>query len=107
MTSDSAVRQLLQVPGPGTLYERQVRGQACVWCAVVLCTAAAVDLGQRDGEFDGTVVRWFPRSCRRCAIRHVYSEQLDHTQNCEQCTDDPALCAHGRWLRLVVRQTRR
>ncbi|MFF1399347.1 hypothetical protein ACFVZD_36810 [Streptomyces sp. NPDC058287] len=107
MTSDSAVRQLLQVPDPGTLYEPQVRGQACVFCAVVLCTSTAVDLGQRDGEFHSTVARWFPRSCRPCAIQHVYSAQLDHTQNCEQCADDPALCAHGTWLRLVMRQARR
>lgn len=107
MTSDSAVRQLLQVPDPGTLSEPQVRGRACVWCAVTLCTTTAVDLGQRDGEFHGTAARWFPRGCHPCALRHVYPAQLDHTQRCLQCADDPACCADGTWLRLAMRQARR
>ncbi|MFE6808589.1 hypothetical protein ACFVEN_44100 [Streptomyces sp. NPDC057681] len=97
----------IQVPAPAMLSEPQVRGRACVWCAVALCTTSAVDLGQRDGTFHGTAARWFPRGCRPCAIRHVYPAQLDHTQNCEQCTDDPTVCAHGSWLRLMMRQARR
>lgn len=75
-----------------------------MWCAVILGCGQAVDLGERNDE---RARRWFPRGCRPCAIRYVYPVQLDHTQNCEQCTDDPALCAHGTWLRLAMRRARR
>ncbi|MFE4778223.1 hypothetical protein [Streptomyces sp. NPDC056713] len=96
-----------ELPPITTLTQAQVRGAACVWCAVMLRTTTAIDLGPREAESHGTVARWFPRGCQLCVIRHVYPAQLDHTQNCEQCTDDPALCAHGTWLRLVMRRARR
>ncbi|MFE6155658.1 hypothetical protein [Streptomyces sp. NPDC057889] len=92
---------------PEVLTEPQIRGRYCVWCAVTLGADSAIDLGERSASFHGTVARWFPRSCRPCALQHVYPAQLDHTQNCEQCTDDPTVCAHGTWLRLVMRQARR
>ncbi|MER7201903.1 hypothetical protein [Streptomyces sp. CB01635] len=97
----------IQVPPPGGLSEPQVRGRACVWCAVALSNSTAIDLGMRETEAHGTAARWFPRGCRPCAIRHAYAAQLDHAQTCEQCTDDPGLCVPGTWLRLVMRQVRR
>ncbi|MGW6356664.1 hypothetical protein ACWFR5_16095 [Streptomyces sp. NPDC055092] len=94
-------------PNPEMLTEPQIRGRDCVWCAVTLGAGSAIDLGERSASLHGTVARWFPRSCQPCALRHVYPAQLDHTQNCEKCTDDPTACAHGTWLRLVMRQARR
>ncbi|MFE6962211.1 hypothetical protein [Streptomyces sp. NPDC057696] len=94
-------------PDTEALTEPQIRGRDCVWCAVTLGAGSAIDLGERVASFRGTVARWFPCGCRPCAMRHVYPAQLNHTQTCEQCADDPALCAHGTWLRLVMRQTRR
>ncbi|UDM05428.1 hypothetical protein [Streptomyces longhuiensis] len=90
-----------------TLTQAQVRGAACVWCAVALNNSTAIDLGVRETDAHGTVGRWFPRGCRPCAMRRVYPAQLDHTAICEQCTDDPGLCAPGTWFRLVMRQVRR
>ncbi|MFH8739014.1 hypothetical protein [Streptomyces sp. NPDC017964] len=94
----------MRMPPLAALSEQQTCGRACVWCAVALGTGTPVDLGERCAE-DGR--HWFPRSCQLCVIKHVYPAQLDHTQNCEQCTDDPTLCGHGTWLRLVMRQARR
>ncbi|MGW8684337.1 hypothetical protein ACWGNN_25350 [Streptomyces sp. NPDC055817] len=107
MTSDSAVSQLQQVPDLGTLSDPQVRGQACVWCAVILCAKTAVDLGPRDAQFHGTAARWFPRGCRPCSVQAAYLLLLEHTQCCEQCEDDPALCEDGRSLRGRLREVRR
>ncbi|MGW6356302.1 hypothetical protein ACWFR5_14110 [Streptomyces sp. NPDC055092] len=95
------------LPNPEMLTEPQIRGRDCVWCAVTLGVGFAIDLGERSASFHGTVARWFPRGCWPCALRHVYPAQLAHTQNCEWCTDDPTACAHGKWLRLVMRQARR
>ncbi|MCX4641468.1 MULTISPECIES: hypothetical protein [unclassified Streptomyces] len=94
------------LPDPQRLTEPQIRGRDCAWCAVTLGAGSAIDLGERSASH-GAVARWFPRSCQSCARQHVYPAQLDHTQNCEQCTDDPTVCAHGTWLRLVLRQARR
>lgn len=60
----SNVREL---PPVGGLTEKQVRGIACVDCGVALDNATAVDLGSRPIQRAGVQVRWFPRSCPRCA----------------------------------------
>ncbi|MGW6357970.1 hypothetical protein ACWFR5_23080 [Streptomyces sp. NPDC055092] len=95
------------LPDTEALTEPQIRGRDCVWCAVTLGAGSAIDLGDRAASFHGTAARWFPRSCRPCGMRHLYPAQLNHTGTCEQCTDDPAACAYGTWLRLVMRQARR
>lgn len=97
----------LQVPDPGGLSEQQVRGRACLWCAVALSNTTAIDLGVREASAHGTHTRWFPRSCRPCAILAAYTALLDHTQNCEQCADEPALCIEGSALRLTLKAMRR
>ncbi|MER5184492.1 hypothetical protein ABT009_40305 [Streptomyces sp. NPDC002896] len=50
------------------LSEQQVRGTACVWCAVTLNNGTAVDLGpQAVRRLDGRIF-WFPRACPTCAL---------------------------------------
>lgn len=46
------------------LSEQQIRGTACVYCAVRLDNGDAVDLGERRTNRGGTT-RWFPRACPR------------------------------------------
>ncbi|MFC9530797.1 hypothetical protein ACFVFJ_24355 [Streptomyces sp. NPDC057717] len=76
MTSDSAVRQLLQAPDPTTLSEPHVRAKTCVWCTVALCRGTSVVLGER-AEIER---HRFPRGCRPCTIHHAHPPQLDHTE---------------------------
>jgi hypothetical protein len=99
-TIDSAA--LLALPAVDELSDTQVRGSACVWCAVVLSPKTAVDLGQRTGD-----VTWFPRGCRPCAGIRAYEALLDHAPTCEQCVDDGRLCTTGVGLRRLVREGRR
>lgn len=54
------------IPPVGDLSEPQVRGAACVHCAVRLDNGSAVDLGPRTAQQAGVEVRWFPRACRAC-----------------------------------------
>ncbi|MEV0324594.1 hypothetical protein ACIBKX_40380 [Streptomyces sp. NPDC050658] len=97
----------VHLPDLHALSEAQTRGKACVWCAVTLAPVTAVDLGERDADAHGSLTRWFPRSCRECVIRRLYRVQLDHTQSCEQCADNPALCETGRRLRSALKTVRR
>lgn len=97
----------IQVPSPGELSGQQVRGRACVWCAVALSNATAYDLGVREADAHASAARWFPRACRSCAITKAYGALLDHSQSCEQCNHDPARCADGSALRRAVREARR
>lgn len=93
------------LPALGTLSVAQTCGRACVWCAVTLCTATAVELGERRGEDDFV---WYPRSCRLCATRPAYLALLAHVQKpCVQCADNPALCTEGSALRQTLREARR
>lgn len=91
----------------GTLTQAQVRGAACVWCAVMLRTTTAIDLGPREAEFHGSVARWFPRGCRSCTLQSTYLALLEHAQSCDQCEDNPARCEAGRRLRRAVKEARR
>lgn len=97
----------LELPQPGKLSEQQVRGRACVWCAVALSNATAHDLGMRSMRRLDTEFAWFPRACRSCAKANVYKALLDHTQHCEQCNDDPARCGDGQALRQTLKELRR
>ncbi|MCP3820042.1 hypothetical protein NLX86_18675 [Streptomyces sp. A3M-1-3] len=54
---------LQQLPAVAELSERQIRGTACVYCAVALDNATAVDLTPRWFRRAGQRVRWFPRAC--------------------------------------------
>ncbi|MFF1694938.1 hypothetical protein ACFVXC_15090 [Streptomyces sp. NPDC058257] len=81
----------------------QTCGRVCVFCAVALSTETAVELGSRT-DVDFT---WFPRSCRLCVVRPAYRAVLDHTQQCMQCADNPALCADGYALRHALNEVRR
>lgn len=97
----------VHLPDPDGLSEPQVCGRACVWCAVALSNPTAVDLGERAVDAHGSSTHWFPRGCRPCVLLYVYRAQLDHTQSCEQCADDPALCNIGTVLRQVLKELRR
>lgn len=96
-----------RVPPVEGLSVAQTCGRTCVWCAVVLTTETAVDLGTRSERRFDTDFVWFPRGCRVCAEAHAYRALLDHTQSCEQCADEPALCREGHTLRQVLKEVRR
>lgn len=51
------------LPAIGDLSEDQVRGAACIRCAVRLDNGNAIDLGERRTKRAGGTVRWFPRAC--------------------------------------------
>lgn len=51
------------LPPMSELSEQQVRGSACVYCAVRLDNGDAVDLGERRVNRAGDTARWFPRAC--------------------------------------------
>lgn len=101
------VRLADSVPPVGTLSVAQTCGRACVWCAVVLTTENAVELGSRSERRGDTDFVWFPRGCRFCASRPAYLALLAHIQSCEQCADDAARCAEGSALRQTLREARR
>lgn len=93
------------------LSEPQVRGKACVWCAVIL-NNTAIDLGTQEAQFAGSTAHWFPRSCRHCNIRKAYEALLDHLNGCADCTTDAErgtdakACEDGRVLRQTWREAR-
>ncbi|WP_371528362.1 hypothetical protein OG302_22230 [Streptomyces sp. NBC_01283] len=96
------------LPDVSTLSETQVRGRACVWCAVALNNSTAIDLGVRAIEaHGGSSAHWFPRSCRHCSIAHAYRALLDHTEACEECNSTPSRCTEGAALQLSLRMLRR
>lgn len=93
------------LPPLASLSMPQTCGRACVWCAVALYTATAVELGERKGEDDFV---WYPRSCRLCATRPAYLALLAHIQKpCKQCADEAGRCAEGSALRQTLREARR
>ncbi|MET7646263.1 hypothetical protein ABZS83_22070 [Streptomyces sp. NPDC005426] len=59
-------RRLVALPPVSGLSSQQQRGVHCVFCGTALHTGAVRDLGPRLTEAHGSVVRWFPRSCRTC-----------------------------------------
>lgn len=97
----------LKLPEPGSLTEQQVRGRACVWCAVALNNATAHDLGMRSMRRLDTEFAWFPRSCRPCTVAAAHRAHLDHTEKCLQCYDNPAHCTDGQALRQTLKEVRR
>ncbi|MFJ2418332.1 hypothetical protein [Streptomyces brevispora] len=59
-------RRLVTLPPVVALSSQQQRGVHCVFCGTALHTGAVRDLGRRLTKAHGSVVRWFPRSCRSC-----------------------------------------
>ncbi|MCX4671570.1 hypothetical protein OG453_33610 [Streptomyces sp. NBC_01381] len=97
----------IEVPPVEGLSVAQTCGRACVWCAVVLTTENAVELGTRSERRFDTDFVWFPRGCRLCAEPHAYGALLDHIQSCEQCNDETGRCAEGKALRQALKEVRR
>lgn len=84
---------LIPLPPLDGLTEEQLRGATCIWCGTGLTTDTAVDLGERrhkrlDGHYST-----FPRGCRADAHRSAVQALHDHAGSCEQCVDDPGVCA--------------
>lgn len=105
---NAAIRTVAHsVPPVEGLSVAQTCGRACVWCAVVLTTESAVELGTRSERRFDTDFVWFPRSCRVCTEPHAYRALLDHAQSCEQCADKPARCREGHALRQTLKEVRR
>lgn len=100
-TSDALA--LLTLPSLDGLAEAQVRGNGCVWCAIVLTPGTAVDLGPRPIKRAGAESQWFPRGCKSCTAPHALSALHDHAPGCGQCADDSDCCEVGRAL---IRLTR-
>ncbi|GAA3099213.1 hypothetical protein ACFQ0X_08180 [Streptomyces rectiviolaceus] len=100
-------RTVHSVPPVGGLSVAQTCGRACVWCAVVLTTENAVELGTRSERRFDTDFIWFPRGCRFCAEPRAYRALLDHIQSCEQCADETGRCTEGHALRQRLKEVRR
>lgn len=94
---DAAV--LLPVPDLAHVSDPQFRGAACVWCAVILAPATAVDLGERRIRRLDRHATVRPRGCRTCAATRVGTVQRGHADTCEQCVDAPGVCETARALR--------
>lgn len=90
----------------GSLEPDQIRGAACVWCREPL-DAAAIDLGDRPGTFQGVDGRWFPRGCAPCANAAVRRVLGIHVRTCDRCTRDASSCDTRRALRQLALETRR
>lgn len=69
MTPHTAAAVLL--PDPATLHEEQQRGARRIWCVVSLSSESAHDFGPRTIDVHGSLVVWFPRSCRTCWKNHA------------------------------------
>lgn len=96
----------LELPALDGLTEAQVRGAVCVWDAVPLDNATAVNLGPRtkkrlDGSFD-----WYPRGCCRCVAEKVWVWFFDHAHECPRCQKDPS-CPLASEVNRIMREARR
>lgn len=103
-TTSSDALALLSIPGYDGLSRAQQRGAECVWCAVVLTPATAVQLGART--FSGPY-QWFPRGCKLDVVVYAMRALHTHAGKCEQCVDDAGLCDTGIGLRRLMREGRR
>lgn len=95
---------VIPLPAHNDLSQQQVRGAACVWCAVTLAPGTAVDLGQRRVRVLDDHVTTFPRGCRQCTGKAAYRALFDHCPTCKQCVDNAAECATGSSLRRLVKE---
>lgn len=90
---------LLPLPRKAALSDAQFRGAACVWCAVILAPATAVDLGERPIRLLDRHITVRPRGCRLCVADRLPAARQRHADTCEQCVDNPAGCETGSGLR--------
>jgi hypothetical protein len=111
MASDSTTLDealaLLELPALDGLSEPQVRGQSCVWCAIVLTPETAVDLGPRRKKHLGAAYDWFPRGCRKHVGLAAEHALQGHAPFCEPCTENVADCETGLVLLRLIREGRR
>jgi hypothetical protein len=107
-TSTSTVQLLDLLPHAdyNSWAEQQARGTACLWCAVALDNATAVDLGQRRVRLLDGHLTVFPRGCVTCVRAAAHKQLFDHVGSCEQCVDDCAHCEPGRILRRLAMKGR-
>jgi hypothetical protein len=92
-TSSAAdITTVLLLPRQSSLAPEQIRGAHCVWCSAQL-TAAAVDLGRRQGSYQGVYGPWFPRACDPCTRTEASRVLGLHLGSCRICTRPvPAYC---------------
>jgi hypothetical protein len=102
-SADGDVLALLPLPRVSAPSGLQARGAACVWCQTRLTVETAVDLGERTGP--GGVTH-FPRGCPDCVRAAALRTYGVHTDNCEQCVDNPLLCETRRALRRLALEAR-
>lgn len=93
---------LLPLPDLATLSEPQVRGRACVWCAIIL-DATAIDLGPRPLKRLDVAAQWFPRSCHPCTVAKTDKALVAHLNLCRPCNMRGGSCAVGDELRAAVK----
>ncbi|MDC2961302.1 ATP-binding protein [Streptomyces gilvifuscus] len=107
------VLEVLAMPALNGLSEEQVGGQACIWCASLLTTATAVQLGEHLTDVgDSTAVTGmgaFPRGCRSCVQDRAHPGLFTHGSTCDLCRDEQTAdeCVVGRGLYRLVRDTSR
>lgn len=93
----------LNLPEPAGLIEGQRRGALCVWCTARLTLETAMDLG----ELQGSVGRWWPRSCPACIAARAHRGLFEHTPECKACIAKAGQCEIGLVLYRLVREGRR
>ncbi|MFM9616891.1 hypothetical protein ACKI14_02880 [Streptomyces turgidiscabies] len=98
---------LLPLPTLGSLAPGQIRGASCVWCPEELNAETAIDFGACHGSLMGQATIWYPRACAPCVSRMARKEFAAHPRTCEQCVDDPTVCADRKALRRLALETRR
>lgn len=100
---------ILTIPRLHAITERQVRGIACVWDAIPLTPAIAVDLGARKATRAGATVTWYPRACRSCVASAAATQRAMHALTCEPCRggDETGWCDKGRALSGLLREHQR
>ncbi|MGW2620336.1 hypothetical protein [Streptomyces sp. NPDC001500] len=83
-----SIAYVFAVPRQTGLTPEQIRGAHCVWCATQL-TAAAVDLGRRQGSYQGVYGPWFPRACDPCTRKEAARILTLHDGSCRICARPP------------------
>lgn len=96
-----------ELPSLTGLSEQQIRGKACVWCAIALENGTAVDLGRRPIQYAGTQTSWFPRGCPSCAESEALKDLAEHTERCRACNTRGGLCSTRTGMQKILKQARR
>lgn len=75
--------EMLPMPKTDALTDRQLDGEACVWCGIR--PREPLRLGPRLSTRAGTLHRWFPIAHRRCAAAKAHKVYQLHQQTCARC----------------------